>query len=779
MNNIDEGLLSCIINENLSNQLLKGNFGLEKENVRVDEKGRLALTPHPEVFGDKLLNPYIKTDFSESQVEVVTPVCGSIEEAYHFLENLQNIVSLTIEGEYLWPQSNPPILPEDKDIPIAVYDQHGKEEREYREKLAQRYGRKKQLLSGIHYNFSFDEVFLKQLYSTLGKDKSYKDFKDGLYLRVTKNFLKYRWLLIYLTGASPAFHNTFGEDFIKISDKLDSESHYFRDLTSLRNSKCGYSNDEVFIIDYDSLEGYTQSIQALIDDGRIESASEFYNPIRLKGSSKKGVLEQLKEGGIKYLELRLFDLNPFSKNGIFIEDLYLIHLLMIYMFLKQDGLFDARQQEISNDNHNLSTMLGRYEGALVYNESGEKVKLREEALSIIDEMQEIVRLLNVEKDYLIRILQAAREKILDPGKTYAHRVIEGARDQSYIRFHMEKAKTYLQESKNHQIGLIGYEDLELSTQILMRDAIRKGVQIEILDREENFLRLTRGQQVEYVKEATKTSLDSYSTVLVMENKVVTKEVLKEKGIIVPPGESYSKPEDARAAYHQFTGRQIVIKPKSTNYGLGISIFKDEFTPEAFEEAVEIAFKYDKTILIEAFVTGKEYRFLVMDGRVEAVLHRVPANVIGDGQKTVRELIHQKNQHPLRGVGHRTPLEKIQLGEIEALYLKSQGKDFDHIPAADELVFLRENSNISTGGDSIDFTDEVHESYKQLAVRAAEAVGAVITGVDIIIEDIKEPVDETNYAVIELNFNPAIYMHCYPYQGQPRDVAAKVLDLLFD
>ncbi len=777
MKDINGDLLNFVLRKDLAKQIFKGGFGLEKENVRVDAKGRLALTPHPRAFGDKLYNPCIKTDFSESQVEVITPVCGSVDEAYSFLENLQDIVSANLEDEYLWPQSNPPILPEERDIPIAVYPAEGLEEREYREKLARKYGRKKQLLSGIHYNFSFDEDFLKILHREFGENTSYKAYKDAVYLKVTKNFLKYRWFLIYLTGASPVFHKTFGEKLAALSNRLDGETYYFEGLSSLRNSRGGYKNDEDFVVSYESLEEYVQSIQTLIDEGKIESASEFYSPIRLKGSSKKTSLEQLRDEGIKYIELRIFDLNPFAKNGIFLEDLYLVHLFLIYLLFTTDEPDDQKGKGMLELTDDLSTVVGTRVGVSVYTESGELVKLQDVALDLVENLKELVNSLGVKVDYLTGIMEAAKQKILKPEGTHAHKVVQEVINSSYIAFHIQKATEY-REASRQKVGLTGYEDLELSTQILIKDAIKRGITFEILDREDNFLKLKKDSKVEYVKQATKTSRDSYIAMLIMENKIVTKEVLKEHDLAVPASVSFTEISQAKEAYHRFCNGKIVIKPKSTNFGVGISIFKNGFTREQFERAVEIAFSHDHTVLIEDFVDGKEYRFLVIGEEVVAVLHRMPANVRGDGTKTIRELVKDKNQDPLRGEGHKTPLEKITLGEIEETFLKTQGKDFAYVPGKGETIFLRENSNISTGGDSIDYTENVHQSYKRIALQAAKAVGAAITGVDLIIKDIGIEQKPTNYAIIEMNFNPAMYMHCYPYRGKNRQAGEKVLDLLF-
>ncbi len=324
---------------------------------------------------------------------------------------------------------------------------------------------------------------------------------------------------------------------------------------------------------------------------------------------------------------------------------------------------------------------------------------------------------------------------------------------------------------------LDYEGLELSTQVLIREALDRGVQVEILDREDNFIRLQKGGRTEYVKQATRTSADNYIAPLIMENKEVTKLVLGEHGINVPAGITALTEEDALERLHDFDGKDIVIKPKTTNFGKGVGILKKDRTQEEYQNAVKQAFIYDSSVMIEEFIEGREYRFLVIGSEVPAILRRIPANIEGDGKHSIEELVVEKNRNPLRGKGYVTPLEKISLGFIEKEYLALQGKDFHTVPRKGETVFLRENSNISTGGDSIDHTDDVLEAYKEIAVKAAKAVGAKICGADIIIRDIKREPNASNYSVIELNFNPALHIHDYPFQGKNRLVEKKVLDLL--
>lgn len=328
-----------------------------------------------------------------------------------------------------------------------------------------------------------------------------------------------------------------------------------------------------------------------------------------------------------------------------------------------------------------------------------------------------------------------------------------------------------------QFNMPGYETLELSTQIIIKEAVKRNIHIDVLDWTDNFIRLKKDNRIEYIKQATRTSMDSYISPLIMENKNVTKIILAENNLNVPIGKTFNEKEPAFTSWSFFTNKNIVIKPKSTNFGKGISILKNNQSYNDFKKAIEFAFKYDSSIIIENFIEGNEYRFLIIGNEVAAILHRIPANVIGDGNHSITDLVEIKNKDPLRGIGYKTPLEKITLGATEKTFLKLQNKDIHYIPKKNEQVFLRKNSNVSTGGDSIDYTDEVRNEYKEIALHTANAVRAKICGADIIIKDIKAKPDKNNYAIIELNFNPAIHMHNFPYKGKNRDIGKKILDLL--
>ena len=332
---------------------------------------------------------------------------------------------------------------------------------------------------------------------------------------------------------------------------------------------------------------------------------------------------------------------------------------------------------------------------------------------------------------------------------------------------------YVQAPAN-DFQLPGYENLELSTQNLIADAIKYGIQFQVLDEVEQIVKLTYGSHTEYVKEGNITHFDSALSHALMENKIVTKEILNAAGIQVPSGYEFYQIEDAIAHFDELPSA-FVVKPKSTNYGIGITIFKQTATQADYEQAVKIAFENDDAIIVETYAHGTEYRFYVQDNAVLAVLERFPANVVGDGIHSIQQLVETKNSDIRRGEHHRTPLEKIIIGDVERLTLSLQGVDELSIPQQGQRVLLRENSNISTGGDSIDRTDQVSSHFKDIAVRVAKALDVTITGVDIIIDDFTK---DSDYYVIEANQNPMMQMHLFPAVGQSRRVTESLIKLLF-
>jgi glutamate--cysteine ligase len=330
---------------------------------------------------------------------------------------------------------------------------------------------------------------------------------------------------------------------------------------------------------------------------------------------------------------------------------------------------------------------------------------------------------------------------------------------------------------NSTWGVPGYEQLELSTQIVIAEALKRGLTVDVLDKSDQLIRISNGTHTEYIQEATKTSADSYITSLLLGNKWVTKTLLEEKNIAVPTGKLYTDLQTALDDQPKYTEGRWVIKPKTTNFGVGITLLPQTASTQAYEAAIKEAFQHDQTVIVEQFIPGIECRFLVIGDECVAILNRIPANVIGDGEKTIAELVEERNQDPRRGQGYKTPLERIQLGKVEQQELVNQGLTMDTIPDDGVQIFLRKNSNISTGGDSIDMTDTVHPSYLEVAIQASQAVNAKICGVDMILRDPTAPASSSNHGIIELNYNPVLYFHDYPFKGENRQTGKYVLDLL--
>ena len=741
---------------------LEGLFGLEKENIRVDQTGNLAQTLHPEIFGNKLKHPFITTDFSESQIEMITPPLPEIRQTIGFLETIHDIVSLELKEELLWPQSIPPILPDENEIPIAEYGEDGKEAREYREFLAEKYGPKNQLFSGIHFNFSYSEKLLELLYRSANQSVSFDEYKDEVYLKTTRQMLRFRWLYILLYGNSPVVDPSFELQCKMAPYPVENDVV----ALSIRNSCFGYQNFDDLFPDYSSVKNFRNSIDQMIKEEKIAAAKELYSPVRPKFLNGPD--------HISYLEFRFIDIDPLTKAGVSPEALQFLHALALFGLLSDESDdFGAIEQAEANRYH---TGVSLY-GLDTESKSGKQYMVWQKGKTIISQMKDLFGMLEINNADYLDSLDRTSKLVENHKDRKVHEVLKGIVKMGYIPFHIEKARKYLNESIANSYNFHGLEDMELSTQLLLREAVKRGVSFEILDRKENFVRFQKDENIQYVKQATKTSLDNYASILAMENKLVTKKILEEHQIRVPKGLEYTSSDVAKNDFLIHQSKPVVIKPNQTNFGLGITILKENEDEKTYRRAVDIAFEHDTTILIEEFISGKEFRFFVIGDEVVGILHRVPANVTGDGRKMVSELVELKNQDPLRGKGYRTPLEKIQLGEAEAMFMNQQNRDFTSVPASGEVVYLRENSNISTGGDSIDFTDDILDSYKQIAILAAKALNVVITGLDMIIPDVFAEASDDNYAIIELNFNPAIHIHCHPFQGKNRKLNEKLLDAL--
>ena len=279
-------------------------MGVEREALRCDACGHLALTPHPAVWGDRSQQPYFRVDFSESQLELVTPPLPSARDCHEFLAILTDIARRRIAPELLWPQSLPCLLPPEEQIPIADFSRTADpEETMWRRYLAERYSARRQVICGVHVNFSFEPSWL----AAIGLER------NAAYLKVVRNYLRCRWLAVFLLGASPA-----------------PEA-----LVSLRNSSLGYGNRALLPLDYTDFSRYLASAKSLIQARVIADIWEIYAPIRVKTARGK-TWDELAKGGIDYVEVRTPDVNPFDACGVALGDLEWLAALLFFCLLEEE-----------------------------------------------------------------------------------------------------------------------------------------------------------------------------------------------------------------------------------------------------------------------------------------------------------------------------------------------------------------------------------------------------------------------------------------------------------
>jgi len=258
------------------------------------------------------------------------------------------------------------------------------------------------------------------------------------------------------------------------------------------------------------------------------------------------------------------------------------------------------------------------------------------------------------------------------------------------------------------------------------------------------------------------------------DKPLTKQLLAGGGVPVPDGMVVeSAIEAVRAA--ELLGGPVAVKPAGCNQGKGVTL--NISTPAEVERAFAIAAAFDRRVVVEAFFPGRQYRLCVVNGKMVAAAERIPAYVMGDGVHSVEELVEIVNRDPLRGEGHERPLTSIKIDPVAVMVLARQGLTPQAVPARGEVVYIRENANLSTGGTAVDVTDAVHPDNVLLAERAATLIGLDIAGVDVVADDISRPIRGGGGAVIEVNAAPGIRMHHYPSAGKPRDVASRIVDYL--
>jgi glutamate--cysteine ligase len=357
----------------------------------VQADGSLALTPHPARLGSALTHPNITTDFSESQLELITGVHPDADACLQELTEIHQVVMRAIAHELLWASSMPCNLPHDEAIPVGRYGTSnvGRAKSVYRMGLSYRYGRRMQTISGIHYNFSIPGVG-----------------SDG-YFALIRNFRRLSWLPLYLFGASPAVCTSFVEGRVHELQELAPGTLYLPYATSLRMGRLGYQSDAQanLKVSYNSLASYASSLQEALtvpyppyekigirdkDSYRQLSTSllqienEFYSPIRPKRRIKPGErpLHALRERGVEYVEVRLMDLDPFNPVGINAHTMRFLDVLLLYCLVAESP--PDSPQELAAIARN------KLRGAQEGRKPGLKLERRGEQVTLVDWGKEVV-----------------------------------------------------------------------------------------------------------------------------------------------------------------------------------------------------------------------------------------------------------------------------------------------------------------------------------------------------------------------------------------------------
>jgi cyanophycin synthetase len=319
------------------------------------------------------------------------------------------------------------------------------------------------------------------------------------------------------------------------------------------------------------------------------------------------------------------------------------------------------------------------------------------------------------------------------------------------------------------------EDVRLgpSTGSIVQAAVARGIP---------YRRLTEGSLVQFGWgskqrriQAAETDLTSAVAEAIAQDKELTKTLLRAAGVPVPLGRSVNDAEDAWLAAREIGGL-VVVKPRDGNQGKGVAVKLR--TKEEVQAAFKVAYEISDDVMVERYLPGHDYRFLVIGDKLVAAARREPPLVIGDGRLTIRQLVEKVNADPRRGTGHATSLTKIRFDEIAIATLEKQGFSAESVPPKGKRVILRNNANLSTGGTATDVTDDVHPEVAERAIAAAKNIGLDICGVDVVCENVLEPLEAQSGGIVECNAAPGLRMHLQPSFGKGRPVGEAIIANMF-
>lgn len=428
--------------------------GIEREALRVLAEGKLSETPHAYNLGSALTNPYITTDYSETLLEFITPVNKTPEAAIEQLQDIQKYTLSQIGDELLWPMSMPCFVEDDEKVKLAQYGSSniGKMKTVYRQGLKNRYGSMMQVISGIHFNFSFPESFWGVLQNTLNDKQSSDAFISERYFLLLRNYKRFCWLIPYLYGSSPSICSSFLQSNpAKLPfKKSEKGALYLEYATSLRMSDLGYTNNaqSALHICYNHIDSYVEGVKSAInlasDDfaklgvkvngeyqqlnaNVLQIENELYAPIRPKRVAKSGEkpTEALKNRGVEYVEVRALDVNPFSSTGVDVDQVYFLDMFLTYCALTEYGDLDCEQQNIYEKNMDDVVVNGR-DPELRLLDEGKLKSVKEWGNSIFEEMMPIALLLDKANNttQYQTVLSQEQNKINNPGLTPSAKIID-------------------------------------------------------------------------------------------------------------------------------------------------------------------------------------------------------------------------------------------------------------------------------------------------------------------------------------------------------------------
>ena len=312
-----------------------------------------------------------------------------------------------------------------------------------------------------------------------------------------------------------------------------------------------------------------------------------------------------------------------------------------------------------------------------------------------------------------------------------------------------------------------------STNSIVEAARNRNIPVRRLN-DHSLIQLGYGSKMRRIR-ASETDQTGSIAESIAQDKDLTRTLLQAAGVPAAQGYPVSSVEDAWETA-EYIGLPVVVKPRDGNQGRGVTT--NLTTKEQVVAAYAAALEESSSVIVEKFASGNDYRLLVVGGKVVAASRREPAQVMGDGRHTIGELVEIENRDPRRAEHHSNILSKIHIDEIAVNVLKDQGFTADSIPVAGQMVLIRRNANLSTGGTAIDVTELVHPEVAARAVDAAKVVGLDIAGIDVIAADITRPLEEQAGIIVEVNAAPGLRMHLAPSAGEPREVGEAIVDMMF-